>query len=179
MGTVKVTPEWIVPVLSVVKVPDKVRAEPLKVPLNVVELAPYPLPVTVTTVPATALVVLKEREGWIVKVAVADRAGVAALMVKVCDPTALSVVPDGTVKVTPLKVPVPLVVVVPDKVTTVEPKVADRVELAGKFDPDTVTVEPTTPWAGLGLVIEMDGVGMVKVTVFELVLPAWSVTTTA
>jgi hypothetical protein len=114
-----------------------------------------------------------------VKVAVADRAGLAALTVRVCDPTVLSVVPDGTVKVTPLKVPVPLVVVVPDKVTPVEPKLADRVELAGKFDPDTVTVAPTTPWAGLGLVIETDGVGMVKVTVFELPLPDESDTTTA
>jgi hypothetical protein len=68
----------------------------------------------------------------------------------------LSAVLAGTVNVAPLKLPLP-VEVVPDNATVVPPNLALRVELGGKFDPDSVTVEPTTPWAGLGLVTEVEG----------------------
>jgi hypothetical protein len=47
---------------------------------------------------------------------------------------------------------------------------------AGKFEPTKVTTWPTSPLDGLRLT---DGVGMVKVTVFELPLPDESDTTTA
>jgi hypothetical protein len=144
-GTVKVTvDEPLVPV-----VPPEVMVAEVPPTLTVrAELAAKPWALMVVLVPTVPVVGLRP-VAEAVTVKEAEALWDPAVKVTVSAPAGAC----GTVKVEPEKVPVALVVVVPDKVTLAPLKVAVRVWLAGKFDPETDSEVPTAPVVGLSVMV--------------------------
>jgi hypothetical protein len=114
----------------------------------IVEEAAKPVPVTVTVVPTLPLVGLRVMKATMLKVAVATCVD-ASVTVTVWAPF---VEVPGTVNVA-LKDPMLLLVIVEGDVGCVAPSyLMVMVEEAAKPDPDTVTVVPPIPFAGLRVI---------------------------
>jgi hypothetical protein len=154
------------PVLLVLVVPLRVTGTPSKVAVIVLEPA-KPVPDTVTVEPTFPLVGLSVMAGITVNEADPDLE-LASVIMTVLAPAVWV----GTVNVAAGNEPVASVVVVPLRVTAEPANVAVIVLEPVQPVPETVTVEPTFPLAGLRVI---DGL-TVKVAVGELVPSvAWTV----
>jgi len=155
-GTVKVTPEGIAPEAEVVTVPGLVVIVFAPYFTVILELAAKPDPDNVIVVPTLPLFGANEIDGRSVNVVE------AAFWVGIAESEKIIVllpaVEDGTVKVAEANEPWGAVLVVPLRITEIPPSVAVNPELAAKPKPDTVTDEPTTPEALVGLVIVIEGI---------------------
>ncbi|MGB6771568.1 MAG: hypothetical protein WBF51_06135 [Candidatus Dormiibacterota bacterium] len=143
----------ITPFALVVSLPP-FEVHAVEVPLNVTvsfELAANPLPVMVIEEPFVPPVGFSVMLG--VTVNETDGASCPpAVTTTACAPAKLPGAVAGTVKVGGVEVgmpPLPVVVVVPDKVTATPAKVTVMVALAGNPEPEIVTTVPTGPLVGL------------------------------